>query len=91
MHLAEKEPNHSKEPQKATEKAKGKMPACFFMKGATQKAFGQLLKDLDNDCALGEDKFPETMEQALEVLNVCEQRNTAKKPQQPQGPRSQDE
>ena len=89
VRLAKGEPNCSKELQKAMKKAEGKVPACSFMKGAAQKVFGRLLKNPGNGHVLGEGEFPETMEQALEALIMCEQRNGAEKPQQPQGPCSQ--
>ena len=77
--LASKDPNCTNDMQAAIDSASNALKACFFMKKASSKVFGHLLKDLDNDFALGEDKCPKTMEEALDLLTACKQRNSCAK------------
>jgi hypothetical protein len=45
-----------------------KMLAYMFMKGSNWNHYGQLIKDLADDYALGTDKYPDNVETALQVL-----------------------
>jgi len=48
------------------------MLAIAFVEGAN-KSFKPLLSDSEQDCSLGDDKHPETVEEALQVLSMHEQ------------------
>lgn len=71
--LAELDPKYAKATgttrEKINENERKKMLACLLMEGA-HKGFVPLLRDLENDYALGHDKYPETLEDALQVLNM---------------------
>ena len=49
---------------------RGKVLACLFMEGVNKKDYGGMLKKLADDYALGAAKYPETVEAALQVLAV---------------------
>ena len=42
----------------------------MFLDGADKKVFGYLMKSLRNNFTLGNDKYPVTMEDALQVLTM---------------------
>jgi len=48
------------------------MLAVAFMEGAN-KSFKPLLNDSEQDCSLGDDKHPATVEEVLQVLQMHEQ------------------
>jgi hypothetical protein len=77
---AEKDSECDKEKKKTTEKVAAQMMACVFMRGAHHKMHGPLLKELDNDCTLGESKCPDTVEEALEIMTVHSERNKNRRP-----------
>jgi hypothetical protein len=77
--VAEKDPAYSSDQTAALEREKNKMLACMFMQGATRLKYGGVMRQLKQDFALGHDKYPETMEQAIQVLRLCE----AKGPKKP--------
>jgi hypothetical protein len=52
------------------EKERGQLLACMFMDGANTKHYGQLMKDLADDFALGQAKYPASLEEALQVLSL---------------------
>ena len=55
------------------ERERQKVLACLLMEGA-HRGFAPLLRDLENDYALGHDKYPETLEEALQVLSLYAER-----------------
>jgi len=65
--VAERDPKYAKSKTATIEKEKGKMLAVAFVEGA-DKSFKPLLNDLEQDCSLGDDKCPATVEEALQVL-----------------------
>jgi len=69
---AERDKKHNKNPSAVIDAEKGKMLAVAFVEGAN-KNFKPLLNDLEQDCSLGDDKHPATVEEALQVLSMCEQ------------------
>jgi len=74
--LAEKEykSNASQTRKEAIlEEQREKMLACIFMRG-TNKLLKTVLKDLENDFALGQAKYPATVEEALQVMTLYEDR-----------------
>ena len=72
---AEKDSEYEKSKKKTTEKVAAQMSACVFMRGADYKMYGPLLKELDNDYIFGDSKYPDTVEEALEVMTVYCERN----------------
>ena len=46
------------------------MLAFMFMNGANKKIYGGLLKKLHDNHALGDAKYPEMIEEALQVLSL---------------------
>ena len=76
--VAEKDPEYSKGKAKAIEKQKKKMLAYTFIDGANRN-YKPMLRDLDNDYALGNDKYPADVEEALEVLTAYAARHFTKK------------
>jgi hypothetical protein len=76
--VAEKDPKYNNNKKATLEKEKNKMLACMFMQGAQYQKYGGVLKQLKQDYALGDGKYPETMEQAVQVLHLCEARGLKK-------------
>jgi hypothetical protein len=72
---AEKDIEYDKAKKKTTEKVAAQMLACVFMRGADHKMYGHLMKELDNDYTLGDSKYPDTVEDALEIMTVYYERN----------------
>jgi len=72
--VAARDPKYAKSKSQAAmiEKEKGEMLAIAFMEGAN-KCFKPLLNDLEQDYSLGDDKYPNTVEEALQVLSMYEQ------------------
>ena len=66
---AEKNPGYNKGKQQTIDSERDKMLAYRFMDGANQ-GFVPLLRDMENDYLLGHAKFPETIEEALQVLTL---------------------
>ena len=58
---------------------RGKVLACLFMEGVNKKDYGGMLKKLADDYALGAAKCPETVEAALQVLAVCNEKALRKR------------
>ena len=71
--LAEMDPKYAKAAdttkEKMNEQERQKVLAYLLMEGA-HRGFAPLMRDLESDFALGQDKYPETMEEALQVLNM---------------------
>ena len=57
------------------------MLAFVFMNGANYKKFGYLMKNLSEDYALDAGKYPESVEDALQVLTLHEETSVKKKKQ----------
>ena len=85
--LAEKDTNYDKGKAAAIAREKNKMLAYAFMDGAT-KRYKPLLRALQQDYALGEDKYPRDIEEALQVLTEYASQNgiKAKKFEMDEGP-----
>ena len=66
--IAEKDKRYTRNKDKVLEQEREKFLAFIFMDGADKKVFGYLMKSLRNDFTLGNDKYPVTMEDALQVL-----------------------
>jgi hypothetical protein len=77
--VAEKDPTYSSDQSAALERERSKMMACIFMQGANYKKYGGVMRQLKQDFVLGDQKYPESMEQAVQVLRLCE----AKGPNKP--------
>ena len=43
----------------------------MFVDGANKKCHGMLMRDIGDDFALGNGHYPETIEDALQVLSLC--------------------
>ena len=71
--LAEMDPKYAKAAdatkEKMKERERQKVLAYLLMEGA-HRGFAPLLRDLESDYALGQAKFPKTMEEALEVMSM---------------------
>ena len=50
--------------------ARSRMLAVMFMDGANKKLFGSLMRSLESDFVLGAGMYPETVEDALQVLTL---------------------
>ena len=72
--IAEKDPNYKKSKSATIVKEKEKWTAIAFIEGA-EKRFKPMLKDLEQNYSLGDDKYPETMEEALQVLSMYAQQH----------------
>jgi len=71
--VAKKENNYAKKKAETIKEAKDKMIAFMFMNGARYKTFGFMMKNLSEDYALNAGKYPETVEDALQVLTLYEE------------------
>ena len=69
--IAEQNVKHGSDPSGIEDDEQSKLLAFIFMDGADKNVFGPLMKDLNNDHALGNDVCPKTMEDALQVLTRC--------------------
>lgn len=67
--VAEKDPKYNQGKAKAISRERDRMLAYMFMQSG-HKGFTPLLRDMENDYALGHGKFPETVEEALQVLTM---------------------
>ena len=72
--VATREPKYKKDAGMAMKRARDKMVAYLFVQGAN-KIYKPLLKGLDNDYTLGDDRYPETIEEAMTVLTEYGNRN----------------
>ena len=68
--LAKKQSVFASDKAAALSIERDKMLAFMFMDGADKKRFPDLMKSMRNDYALGVDKYPKTVEAALQVLEV---------------------
>ena len=68
--IAEKDKNYMKSKEKVLKEAREEFLAFMFLDGADRKVFGYLMKSLRNDYTLGNDKYPVTIEDALQVLTM---------------------
>ena len=59
---------YKKTPDATLKVEKQRMLAFMFMDGADKKIFGYLLRNMGNDHALGQEKYPDTVEEALQVM-----------------------
>ncbi len=77
--LAEKDPTYgsSVDQRKIVSSERGKVLAYVFMARA-KKELKPLLHALDNDYALGDNKFPDSVEEALQVLSAYKDCNVKK-------------
>ena len=57
------------------EEQRGRMLAYIFMNGGDRKIFSFLMRNLSNDYALGNDKYPENVEDALQVMTLFANQN----------------
>ena len=82
--LAMKEEGYTeRKKDEMTAQAKNKMLAYMFMSAANRSKFGFMMRDLCNDFALKASKFPETVEDALQVL-ILYSENVRKKKKVPE-------
>ena len=77
--IAERDRRYNRERARVEAKERAKMLAVAFMEGADRQVYGFLCRGLSDDHALGDDRYPETMEDALEVLRVSGAKKAAKK------------
>jgi hypothetical protein len=59
---------YSANPDGTVKTEREKMLAYMFMEGAEKKIYASLMKNMRNDHALGNEKYPETVEEALQVM-----------------------
>ena len=62
--IAEQNVNCSLDPSGVEDDERNKLLAFVFVDGADKNVFGPLMKDLNDNCALGNDMHPKTMEDA---------------------------
>lgn len=77
--VAEQDSKYKNNKSKIIEQEKNKMLAFLFMDGANRQQYGFILRDLGKDHALGTNQYPETVEDALQVLSLYGQRRKPKK------------
>lgn len=77
--VAEQDTKYAKSKTKVMEQERNKMLAFLFMDGANRQQYGFLLRDLGKDHALGTNQYPETVEDALQVLSLYGQRRKPRK------------
>ena len=75
---------------KARDQESSRFLSYLFMQGV-RPDLRPMLKTLDNEFALGDDKYPVTVPDALEVLAVYEQRNLVPTPNKKTTPQQQDD
>jgi hypothetical protein len=75
LEIAKKNTTYASDKKAAVEIERGRMVACMFMDGANKKRYGQLMKDLADDFALGQAKYPGSLEEALQVLSLYHKGN----------------
>ena len=68
--IAKKNPKYSMQASKILDEERDKMLTFLFMDGARKKQYGFLLKDLSNDCAVGNMNYPDSVEDGLQVLTL---------------------
>ena len=68
---------YKKDPTKTIKEERDKMLAYAFMKGAT-KQYDELMKGLEDDFTLGSDRYPDTVQKALETMSVYANKNGIK-------------
>lgn len=66
--IAEKDTDYALNQPKVLAEERKKLLAFMFMNGADKKVFGYLMKSLKSDYSLNNDQYPETVEDALQVL-----------------------
>ena len=76
--VAEKNPKYVKEKNKTVEKERDRLLAYKFMVGAN-KYYKPMLKGVEEDFALGNDNYPASVEEALQVMTVYGNHNAFKK------------
>ena len=78
--VAERNPKYSKakDQEKMVSVERDRLLAYLFVAGA-KRDFKPMLRGLDNDYMLGDDRYPDTVEEALQVLMIYEERNVYKK------------
>jgi hypothetical protein len=76
--VAEKDPKYKGNEEATLERERNKMLACMFMQGASHLKYGGVMRQLKQDYALGDGKYPESMEQAVQVLRLCEAKGLKK-------------
>jgi hypothetical protein len=64
------EKEYKKNPVATVDIERGRMLAFMFMDGANKKLYGSLVRGLENDHALGAVLYPDTVEDALQVLTL---------------------
>jgi len=77
--IAKKDNNYKNETDKVLARERERMLACMFMDGADKKVYGLLLKKLQDDYSLGDEKYPEDMQEALQVLQLYTGKQNKKK------------
>ena len=76
--IAKNNSKYNKDKQSALDIERDRMLAFMFMDGADKRLFGFLLKKLADDFALGDGKYPENAEEALQVLTLHMERPKSK-------------
>ncbi len=67
---AKKTKDYAKSKSAAIEKERDKVLAYIFMQGADRQQYGSLMYGLGKDHSLGNDNYPASVEEALEVLTM---------------------
>ena len=70
VRIAEKDSQYQADKEAVLKKEQEKMLAFMFMDGANKKIYGALMRKLHDDHSLGDAKFPDTIEEALQVLSM---------------------
>jgi len=70
MKIAKNNTGYASDKEATVKLERDRLLACMFMDGANMKRYGRLMKDLADDYALGEAKYPESLEEALQVLSM---------------------
>ena len=73
--IAERTLGYARNKSGTIKEVRGKFLTHIFMDGANKKAFRFLMRDLHNNYALGNDNYPDTVEDALQVLTLYGERS----------------
>jgi len=68
--VAKKDKRYAKNKDDVVQAKRDEMLAVLFMEGASKQICGYMLKKLQDDYSLGDDKYPVNVQQALQVLQL---------------------
>jgi len=77
--IAKKDVKYKKDKETIMARERDRMLAFMFMDGADKQVHGFLLKKLQEDFSLGDDKYPEDIQKALQVLQLCANKDKRQK------------